>query len=308
MMKKGILLTLCILVAGTAQADEDWLVRRLKACEKGSTDWACRHFEESMSKKASENEKVETVTQKTEKKTQTVKKNDAKSVKSTGIAPVKPKVKAKMKKPVDVAEVSAGDTIVEEFEEIAEKDWIIRRVNACEENEDDWACRHYKRALQEAKEEKARVYKEQLEEERRQKLLAQQEKEMAERRKAEEEALAKAKAEKQRLEEEQRRLAALVELDKQREKARLEELERQKKAAQEAERQRIQRENELRKKAEEIIKRRVEETKTYKTFSSGEERQQEDRILAEYYRLKLNHKSEGLEEKINWLEQSKNNL
>ena len=306
MMKKGILLTLCILVAGTAQADEDWLVRRLKACEKGSTDWACRHFEESMSKKASENEKVETVTQKTE--SQTVKKSDTKSVKGTGIAPVKPKVKATMKKPAHVTEVSVGDTIVDEFEEVAEKDWIIRRINACEENEDDWACRHYKRALQEAKEEKARIYKEQLEEERRQKLLAQQEKEMAERRKAEEEALAKAKAEKQRLEEEQRRLAALVELDKQREKARLEELERQRKVAEEAERQRIQRENELRKKAEEIIKRRVEESKTYKTLSSGEERQQEDRILAEYYRLKLNHKSEGLEEKINWLEQSKNNL
>ena len=143
MIKKGILLTLCMLVAGTVQADEDWLVRRLKACEKGSDDWACRHFEESVSKVNCKDEKAEPVIQKTEKKTKSVKKNNAKTDKTSGLAPVKPKIEAKIKKRDDIEQsIKVGDAIVGEFEEVAEKDWIVRRISACEENEDDWACRH----------------------------------------------------------------------------------------------------------------------------------------------------------------------
>ena len=106
MMKKGILLTLCMLVAGVAQADEDWLVRRLRACEKGSDDWACRHFEESMAKKGCDSKEEEISVKKTETK---VKKQETKTVETVGKAPVKPKVKAAMKKPEKtLKELSAG--------------------------------------------------------------------------------------------------------------------------------------------------------------------------------------------------------
>lgn len=266
MIKKGILLTLCVLVAGMARADEDWLVRRLKTYNKSSNDWLCSHFEKTATENAQKEETVEL--------------SENKSASDVDKMPSKPKIEATMKKPeVVVEKTQPGDTIVDEFEELTEKDWLVRRINLCENDENDWTCRHYKQALQEARDGKIRAYKEHLEEKERRKQ-----------------------------EEEQKRLALLAEANKQREKARLEDLERQKKLAEEAELQRIKRENELRKKAEDIIKRRVEEAKTYKKISSGEERQQEDRILAEYYQIKLKYKSEGLEEKINWLEQSKKDL
>ena len=285
MKKYLVLFVACVLCAVSVRAEEDWISERLEACRKGADDWACRHFEESYAKKTTV--KKTTITE-------TLKEEKPKTASS------KPKITATIKNRPHETEV--GDTLVNDFEPLADSDWIVRRVKDCEaKGEDDWACRHYKKVLAEARADRGRIYQEQLQQERRQRLLEQQARELEARQKAEKEAAERAEAErlKREAEAEAARQAMIV---------RQEELQRQKEAQEKAERERIQRENELRKKAEEIIEKRVKESKSYQKLSEGEERKQEDRILSEYYKLKLNHKNEGIQEKINWLEENQKNL
>ena len=284
---KKYLLFLCIFCVATVQAEENWVSERLKECRNGSDDWACRHFEETYGQKT------------TVKKTTVQTVEEKKTMQNMPIR-MRPKITATVKnRPHETEE---GDTLVEEFEPLVESDWIVRRVKDCEDKkEDDWACRHYKKILDEARADRRRVYQDQLEKERRQRLLEQQAKELEERQKAEKEAAERAEAERLRLEAE-------AEAERQAQIAREEELRRRKEAQEKAEREQFQREKEIRENAEKIIEKRVKEAKSYQKLSSGKERQEEDRILSEYYKLKLDHKNDGIREKMNWLEENQKNL